>query len=98
MAWEHPNAVAQLINSLKALGVSPGFSNRRGSTEPAVWRGDSFRLELSALQLLHPQGSMSWEDADDFVVLASQQEVMAHARKDHPSRAVLNAASGGLLE
>eukprot|EP00971_Amphidinium_carterae_P088275 1746253-Amphidinium_carterae.2 len=39
MAWENPNAVAQLINSLKALGVSPGFSNRRGGTAPAGSRG-----------------------------------------------------------
>eukprot|EP00971_Amphidinium_carterae_P205871 4085604-Amphidinium_carterae.1 len=29
MAWENPK-VAQLINSLKALGVGPGTSNRRG--------------------------------------------------------------------
>eukprot|EP00971_Amphidinium_carterae_P253237 5027682-Amphidinium_carterae.1 len=39
MSWESPKAVAQLINSSNALGVSPGFSNRRGGTEPAVWRG-----------------------------------------------------------
>eukprot|EP00971_Amphidinium_carterae_P010580 209047-Amphidinium_carterae.1 len=41
MAWQNPHAVAQLIDSFKALGTFSVLGNRRGGTLPAGRRGST---------------------------------------------------------